>query len=177
MFVDYYSILEIQYPSSLDEVKKSYRRLSIRWHPDKNRDIDTSQKMVEINEAYYVLKDVEKKSRYDDEYIHFQHHENIVRNKQDRHNPPTSHNNHHNTDDVNSFDSQHVYGNYHFYNTKVEEDINEAHQFARKLVDEFLKELEENAKRASKGAWEEMWPYFIVVLILPILFALIRSCQ
>ena len=71
MFVDYYSILEIEFPSYSEEIKKSYRRLSLKWHPDKHLTEDTSKKMVGINEAYYVLKDVEKKSRYDAEYIIF----------------------------------------------------------------------------------------------------------
>ncbi|MBP3299502.1 MAG: DnaJ domain-containing protein [Muribaculaceae bacterium] len=177
MFVDYYSILEIQYPSSLDDIRKSYRRLSRKWHPDKNRNLDTSQKMIEINEAYYVLKDIEKKSRYDEEYLRFQHHENITTNNQDRHRHFTGENNYHTPNTDNSFKSQYTSDNYHFYNTKVKNDIKEANQFARELVDEFLKELRETTKRASKGAWDEMWPYFIVILISLIFFALIHACQ
>lgn len=60
MFVDYYQILEISYPSNADEIKRAYRKLSLKWHPDRNVGIDTSEIMIGINEAYYILKDNEK---------------------------------------------------------------------------------------------------------------------
>lgn len=55
--------------------------------------------------------------------------------------------------------------------------MDSAHSFAKELVAEFLKKLNETAKVAAQGAWEEMKPYLVAALIIPILFALIRSCQ
>lgn len=54
-FKDYYKILEICFPSNDDEIKTAYRRMSLKWHPDKNPGIDTSNLMIDINEAYYIL--------------------------------------------------------------------------------------------------------------------------
>lgn len=59
---DYYKILNISYPSSLEEIKSSYRNLSKLYHPDMGGNI---QKMCEINEAYSILSNSHKKSNYD----------------------------------------------------------------------------------------------------------------
>lgn len=177
MFVDYYAILEINYPSSSDEIKKNYRALSLRWHPDRNWNVDTSKKMVEINEAYYILKDTDKKARYDSEYISYQCYENSITNIS------TSQSTHFSEkEDTESnttpFTTSHYSSSYyHFHNTKVEDDIKEAHNFAKKLVDEFLKEFKNSSKQAANGAWEEMWSYVILIIVLPIIFILFRSCQ
>lgn len=170
MFVDYYSILEIEYPSSPEEIKKSYRRLSLKWHPDKHLTEDTSKKMVEINEAYYVLKDAEKKSRYDAEYIIFHRFKEKATNSQKYDNNTAS-------GSRATANSQYRFYDYRFHNTKVEEDIRDAHKAAKNLVDEFFKQFKESSKDAAKGAWKEMWPYVIIIIISPIFLALIRTCQ
>ena len=71
MFIDYYEVLNISCNASFDEIKIAYRHESVRWHPDKNRNIDTTLQMQRINEAYAILKDYDKRKRYDDEYIKF----------------------------------------------------------------------------------------------------------
>lgn len=60
---DYYKILEVSENSSLDEIKKSYRNLSKKYHPDVNP--DGSEKFKEIAEAYETLGDPQKKASYD----------------------------------------------------------------------------------------------------------------
>ncbi len=63
---DYYEVLGIQKGASDDEIKKSYRKLAKKYHPDVNPgDKDAEVKFKEIGEAYEVLSDPEKKSRYD----------------------------------------------------------------------------------------------------------------
>ncbi|MFC3879199.1 molecular chaperone DnaJ [Algoriphagus namhaensis] len=63
---DYYEVLGISKSASADEIKKAYRKLAIKYHPDKNPD-DTSaeEKFKEAAEAYEVLSNPEKKQRYD----------------------------------------------------------------------------------------------------------------
>lgn len=171
MFVDYYQILEISYPSSQEEIKKSYRLLSLKWHPDKNPGIDTTEKMQNINAAYFLLKDPIKKQRYDIEYQLFQ---NLTK----RTKVQKSDNPHYNEDWIKNNNSTYKHQqNYSFSNKKVQEDIDEATLFAKNLVEEFLKQLKLSSKDATKGAWDEMLPYIIVAIILPIIFTLIRSCQ
>lgn len=63
---DLYEILELQKGASEDEIKKAYRRLAKKYHPDLNPgDKTAEQKMKEVNGAYEILSDAEKKSRYD----------------------------------------------------------------------------------------------------------------
>lgn len=62
MSKDYYKILELDKNATPDEIKKSYRKLALKFHPDKGGDED---KFKEISEAYSVLSDPDKKSKYD----------------------------------------------------------------------------------------------------------------
>src|SRR5205085_5638970 len=63
---DYYEILEVARTATDAELKVSYRKLAMRWHPDKNPgDKDCEHKFKEINEAYDVLKDEQKRAAYD----------------------------------------------------------------------------------------------------------------
>lgn len=62
---DYYEVLGIGRGASNDEIKKAYRRLAKQYHPDVSTDPEATSKFKEINEAYQVLSDSEKRSRYD----------------------------------------------------------------------------------------------------------------
>lgn len=65
-FQDYYKTLEVERTATADEIKKSYRRLSKKFHPDVNvGSKDAEEKFKQIGEAYEVLKDPEKRKRYD----------------------------------------------------------------------------------------------------------------
>ena len=63
---DYYEILGVTKNATEDEIKKAYRKLAIKYHPDKNPgDKEAEEKFKEAAEAYSVLSDSEKRSRYD----------------------------------------------------------------------------------------------------------------
>ncbi len=63
---DYYEVLEISKSASADEIKKSYRKMAIKYHPDKNPgDKEAEEKFKEAAEAYEVLSDDQKRARYD----------------------------------------------------------------------------------------------------------------
>ena len=64
--VDYYKVLEIEENASQDEVKKAYRKLSMKWHPDKNQgNPDATNTFQKISEAYETLGDQERRQEYD----------------------------------------------------------------------------------------------------------------
>ena len=63
---DYYDILNVSKSSSQDEIKKAYRKVAMKYHPDKNPDNkQAEEKFKEAAEAYSVLSDQNKRNRYD----------------------------------------------------------------------------------------------------------------
>ncbi|QRN85194.1 DnaJ domain-containing protein [Clostridia bacterium] len=62
---DYYETLGINKEASDKEIKSAYRKLARKYHPDVNKDAGSEEKFKEINEAYEVLKDPDKRARYD----------------------------------------------------------------------------------------------------------------
>lgn len=65
MSKDYYKTLGIQRDASDEEIKKAYRKLALRFHPDKNSDANAEEKFKEIGEAYEVLSDKKKRDTFD----------------------------------------------------------------------------------------------------------------
>jgi molecular chaperone DnaJ len=62
---DYYEVLGISKSASKDDIKKAYRKLSKKYHPDINKETDAAEKFKEVKEAYEVLSDDQKRAHYD----------------------------------------------------------------------------------------------------------------
>ena len=62
---DYYETLGVGKNASSDEIKSAYRKLAMKYHPDRNKEAGAKEKFQEINEAYECLSDPQKKSNYD----------------------------------------------------------------------------------------------------------------
>jgi DnaJ-class molecular chaperone len=62
---DFYEILGVDKSASADQIKKAYRQQALQWHPDRNKTAEATQKFKEINEAYEILSNPQKRQSYD----------------------------------------------------------------------------------------------------------------
>ena len=82
-FIDYYSILGVSKTASADDIKKSYRKLARKYHPDINpNDEEAKKKFQKINEANEVLSDSEKRKKYDEYGENWKHAEEYEKARQ-----------------------------------------------------------------------------------------------
>lgn len=65
MAKDYYETLGVGRNASADEIKSAYRKLAKKYHPDLNKEPGAEQKFKDVNEAYNILGDENKRSQYD----------------------------------------------------------------------------------------------------------------
>lgn len=155
MFKDYYKILEVAPEATQEEIKKAYRSQSLRWHPDKNPGMDTTEKMQGINEAYNILKDSTTRARYDAEYAKFY----SARSEQPK--------------------MEKAEAEYDINDETLKEDIKEARKAAEVFVREFYASLKKDSKRAAQGAWEEakgpLGAAVILAVIGLVVFAFIKN--
>ncbi|XP_062097953.1 uncharacterized protein LOC133803836 [Humulus lupulus] len=76
---DYYKILKVGYDATDDAIRTNYIRLALKWHPDKQKDHDSStSRFQEINEAYEVLSDPVKRFEYDKKGMQHVYDYNII---------------------------------------------------------------------------------------------------
>merc|ERR1712126_645384 len=66
---DYYATLNVPPTAKLYDIKKSFRKLAMQYHPDKNKDKGAQEKFQELSEAYAILSDSEKRKEYDELYM------------------------------------------------------------------------------------------------------------
>lgn len=159
MFKDYYKILSITPLSSKMEIKKAYRQMSLKWHPDRNPGVDVTTIMQNINEAYKILYDDGSRARYEREY-------NLFMKQR-----------------VPEKESQRMSDNYSWaYEYDVSDadlraEMDAARSYARDLVNEFFNNLKNTSKEAAKGAFENASVYIIGGFLFFTIMVLIRMCQ
>src|SRR6201982_937372 len=64
-YTDYYEVLGVPRDADADKIRRAYRKLARKYHPDLNSDGDAEERFKELGEAYEVLSDAEKRERYD----------------------------------------------------------------------------------------------------------------
>lgn len=158
MFKDYYKALGINPSSSKIEIKEAYRKMSLKWHPDRNPGVDVTTIMQDINEAYKILYDDESRVRYEREYNLFI--KTILSTKERW---------------CKSDDYSWTY-EYDINDADLKEEINAARNYAQDLVNEFLNNLKNTSKDAAKGAFDNAIGYVIGGFLFFIIIILIRMC-
>lgn len=173
MFIDYYTILEIEQNASDIDIKKAFRKQANKWHPDKNGSEDAHKMFIQIHEAYLLLKDKEARERYDIEYNKFKQYQEQT--KQSKSNQYKS--------DYSQFRTQSA-------NTKYQSETNEY-----KVDDDLLAKWMSNAKKqavdianqaiidlkgvsgaAAKGCIKGVSQALIWVIVLSTFFFIVKAC-
>lgn len=181
VFKDYYQILEISSEADSSEIKAAYRKQALKWHPDKHPDMDVKSIMQDINEAYAVLKDPEKRKRYDQEYILFKKAKHSYDTEEESSKSSNKHNekrqNHYSNYSETDSGYRWAYDyDYDVKNDDLKEDIKNAREYANNLVNDFFNELKRNSKLAAEGAWQGVKGYVYSLIFLIIIGLMIRAC-
>lgn len=149
MFKDYYSILEISIDATQEQIKYAYKEQAKKWHPDKHRDMDTTKKMQDINEAFLILSDLEARKLYDIQYRLFK---SIYLQRE----------------------KEHI--NYSYDDFSINDDILQDWIIkARKQASDLAKEVKELSVVGVKASGSKMVELSIAFLIIGIIFFIIFS--
>ena len=62
---DYYEVLGVPRDATQEDLKKAFRKQALKFHPDRNKESDAGERFKEVNEAYQVLSDPQRKAQYD----------------------------------------------------------------------------------------------------------------
>ncbi len=161
MFKDYYKILDIPFESDVDIIKAAFKNQAKKFHPDKNKGVDTTKIMQDINEAYLILKDPEARNLYNNEYKRFKLYETDLENKRHNKNKPNSDSN-----------SQYV-----FNDELLKKWMNNARIQAESLVNQTFENFRIGTNAAINEMIERTIGFVIVGVIFSIIFLLVRACN
>lgn len=164
-FKDYYSLLQLDFSASELEIRAAFKRQALRWHPDRNKGFDTTNKMQEVNEAYLILKDADAKARYDAQYRLFKQKVNTnYASTQDNKQQPNS--------DITDFENS---------DEILKKWMENAQTQSVGLAQQLIIELRSASKRALVGAGEGLVSavkFYVVIGAVILLFILLtKSCN
>jgi len=163
MFVDYYAVLETDIDASQDGIRKAYRTLAMRWHPDRNPGVDTVARMQAINEAYLILNDPEARMRYDIEhrrYHSFKASQQTRPEEERKASEPLS-------------EEQ----EYVFSDETLERWVRNARRQAADLTRMTRRELAKGAGAAAEEMGKSLVASMSIGLVFLVIFALSKGCQ
>ncbi len=174
MFIDYYAILEVGEQATQDEIKYAFRKQALKWHPDRNIGIDTTNRMQEINEAYLILKDVEARARYDNEYQGFKQYK-------EKHDKKQYHNkNEQYQSESTQSEQAYSYTEYQSNDEILNKWMNNAKQQAVTLAKQTIEDFRGMVSVGAKAAAKEVVNQFIAQIIIGIvilIFVAVKSCN
>jgi|ERR1035437_953990 curved DNA-binding protein CbpA len=183
MFKDYYAILEVGENATQEEIKSAFKKQALKWHPDKNPGVDTTQRMQEINEAYLILKDTEARERY---YIEYQRFKQYQRQKAQASEDRQKQREYEQQRQSQQKEKKHYEKTYEYADYNVNDDIlkkwmNNAKRQAVELAKQTIEDLKGMVVAGTKAATKEAGGCFIFQIIISaiflIIFVLAKSCH
>jgi curved DNA-binding protein CbpA len=156
VFKDYYQILDVKIVANSTEIQKAFKKQAMKWHPDRNKGVDTTLKMQEILEARLVLLDIDARRRYDLEY-------RIFYNKKDS--------NKFKDQDSKTFNDRS--NDYQFADEELKRWMSNAREQSVDLARQAIIDFRNIGKAGCFGIIIEGAAAFIVLMIASILFTII----
>lgn len=179
MFIDYYSLLELQEKATQEDVKIAFREQALKWHPDQNVGTDTNKRMQEINEAYLILKDPEARARYNIEYTLFQRTQQKEQFQQQQKTPREK------AKPSQQQKSNKGYSSYEYPNYTIQDDIlykwinnarKQAVDLAKQTIEDFKGMASAGLKAAAEGAGYQLIAQIAIGIMFILFFALTKTC-
>lgn len=186
MFIDYYAILGIDSNASNEEIKSAFKRQALKWHPDRNGGVDTTDMMQKINEAYLILKDQEAKSLYDTEYYRFKEFQNKRaqpandrKKAQSNHEKAQEESTYSNTEKTEGKEGQNESsGSYEILDETLNRWMQNARQQAVNLAQETVHDLREMSKVSGKAIGNELIGGVLKFLFFGLIMTIIvKACN
>ncbi len=169
MFKDYYKILDIFVHATPEEIKQAFRKQAIRWHPDRNPNVDTTRQMQEINEAYLILKDAEARARYDIEYQRFNY---FQQQEQQKEKDKTKQ-----RDEQQTNQRQYTATDYTVADDILKKWMDNAQKQAVALAQQTIRDMKGVAGAAASGCVSGIIQLIIATVVINIIVLLFRSCN
>jgi curved DNA-binding protein CbpA len=181
-FINYYSILEVPFNATEVDLKKAYRTLSMKFHPDRNKDnISATLKQQEINEAYYILGNTEKKKVYDKEFLRYQEFlRNSSRQKQEKDTKTTEQNSENKerqrTDDK-TYRNERSYEEFEVFDERLKDWMTEAKKQATQVAKQAASDLTGVLKEGAFAALGGLFTVIIWGIVINVIYFIFKSCQ
>lgn len=176
-FVDYYRILETPFNSSEDELKKAYRSLSLKYHPDRNKDNPNStSKQQEINEAYYILGNSERKKAYDAEYIRYQEFLKSASNSKNKAQEKAGQKNREERANDQTHGSQSHSEEFEIFDERLKNWMDEAKKHASQVAKQAAADFKGVVKEGANAAFEGCLKMIVVVVVINLIYFIFKGC-
>lgn len=183
MFVDYYALLEVNIHSSSAEIKAGFKKQAMKWHPDKNPGMDTTEMMQKLNEAKLILLDPEAKERYDKEYLRFKQFREEFRSNQNQSNNQRSENTQNKTKNEENnteskYDANFEYHKYDILDETLKKWMHNAKKQAVHLAQQTIEDLRGMSLESGKAIGEAMLGGVVRYLLFGlVLIVIMRACS
>jgi curved DNA-binding protein CbpA len=175
MFIDYYAILNISIEANQAAIKAAFKEQAIKWHPDKNPGIDTTQRMQLINEAYLMLKDLDARQRYDNEYRNYTKQQNQSHTSQE-HKKRTQNKQTDQTED--KFDQSFEDNSYEIFDETLKRWMSNARTQASALAKQTIEDMKGMSKAGGQAIIEAALGGIVKYIVFSIIILIIfKACQ